>query len=171
MLLKKLNPSDVSTLQPVAKQSFIDAFEAVSHPENFKLYIKNAFNTKTLKEELENSNNSYYLVEVENITIGYFKLREGTAAEFFEDEKAIELQRIYILKEFWNKGYGKKILEFIEDYALQNGFHWLFLLVWFENHGAIKFYEREGYEHFAMKDFQFGDEVHHDKVFRKKLKY
>ncbi len=166
----KLNPKDVKELLFVAKNSFIDAFEAVSDPTNFQLYIKNAFSLSTLQEELENSLNAYYFIKVGKEKIGYFKLRKGTSAEFFEKENAIELQRIYLLKEFWNKGYGKKVILHCEQLAMEEGYDWIFLLVWFENHGAIKFYEKNGYEMFARKHFQFGDEVHNDYVFRKKLK-
>ena len=41
---------------------------------------------------------------------------------------------------------------------------------WSENHGAIRFYEREGWEKFAQKDFQFGNEIHVDPVFKKRIK-
>ena len=89
--------------------------------------------------------------------------------EFFPNNKALELQRIYLLAPYWNKGYGTFFLDFCEQYGRERGFEWIWLVVWVENHSAIRFYERQGWEKFAQKDFQFGDEVHHDPVLKKKL--
>jgi diamine N-acetyltransferase len=174
--LERINENQLKVLLPVAKQSFIDAFEKDSNPENFKLYVAKAFTEEVMLEELQHPESIFYALNVENtentegpLMTGYVKLRWDRSNEFFPTEKAIELQRLYLLAQYWNKGYGKILLDFSENYAREHGFEWIYLVVWLENHGAIRFYERNGWEKFARKDFMFGDEVHHDWVLRKRL--
>jgi diamine N-acetyltransferase len=173
MALIRCDETHLSTLLPVAKQSFIEAFEKDSNPENFKLYVAKAFTEEVMLEELQHPDSVFYALNTENTEgvemTGYVKLRWDRSEEFFPNEKAIELQRIYLLAQFWNKGYGKILLEFSENYAREHDFEWIYLVVWLENHGAIRFYERNGWEKFARKDFMFGEEVHHDWVLRKRM--
>ena len=161
----------LAELIQVAKQSFYDAFEKNSDPTNFKEYVAKAFEPSAVLEELKHPESVFYFLQTDdNETVGYVKLRWDRSEEFFPTEKALELQRIYLLKKHWNKGFGKILLDFSETYALENSFDWIYLIVWFQNKGAIKFYEREGWAIFGSKDFQFGNEIHHDYALRKKIK-
>ena len=171
MTINPLNESHLALLLPVAKQSFIDAFEAQSDPENFKVYVANAFTEEAVLEELQHSKSVFFSLDTEGGEMtGYVKMRWDRSEEFFPNgEKAVELQRIYLLKEFWNQGLGKTLLDFSENYAREQGFEWIYLVVWLENQGAIRFYERYGWEKFARKNFKFGNEIHHDFVLRKKV--
>jgi diamine N-acetyltransferase len=173
MKIVQCQADDAAELLAVARQSFIDAFEKASNPDNFKAYIAKAFTPSVVAEELAHAASVFYfLKDASGETVGYAKMRWDTSDEFFpsaSDGKALHLQRIYLLEKHWNKGYGRVLLDFCENYARQNDYTWIWLIVWFENHGAIRFYEREGWEKFGHKDFQFGNEIHHDFAFRKKL--
>ncbi len=170
MTIKKCTQKDLTELIQIAKQSFIEAFEKVSNPDSFKTYVETAFQPEILRGELRDKQSVFYfLINDDNETVGYAKMRWDRSDEFFPTDKAIELQRIYFLEKHWNKGYGKVLLEFCENYGRKNGFVWIWLVVWLENHGAIRFYEREGWEKFGRKSFQFGNEIHNDFVLRKRL--
>lgn len=170
MKIIQCTESHLEELIFVAKQSFIDAFEKQTEPSNFQAYMSKAFTTEGVLEELQHPESVFFFLQTdEGETTGYVKLRWDRSEEFFPTEKAIELQRIYLLEAHWNKGLGKTLLDFTESYGREKGFAWIYLIVWFQNHGAIKFYEREGWSIFANKDFPFGNEIHHDFVLRKKL--
>ncbi len=170
MTIIRCDINHLEEYERVARQSFYDAFEKVSHPDNFKLYVSTAFLPEILRGEIEDNKTAIFFLQTETgDTAGYVKLRWDRSDEYFLNQKAIELQRIYLLEQFWNKGYGKALLEFCEKFGKEQGFEWIWLVVWSENHGAIRFYEREGWQQFAIKDFQFGHEVHHDPVLKKKL--
>jgi diamine N-acetyltransferase len=154
----------------VAKQSFIDAFEKQTEPDNFQDYVSKAFEPAAVLAELKHPQSIFFFLQTDDgETAGYLKLRWDRSEEFFPTENAIELQRIYLLEKFWNKGFGKILLDFSESYGREHGFEWIYLIVWFQNNGAIKFYEREGWTIFGNKDFQFGNEIHHDFALRKSL--
>ena len=154
----------------VAKQSFIDAFEKQTEPNNFQEYVHKAFEPSAVLAELQHQESIFFFLQTDDgETAGYLKLRWDRSEEFFPTERATELQRIYLLEKYWNKGLGKILLDFSESYSREQGFEWIYLIVWFKNQGAIKFYEREGWAVFGNKDFQFGNEIHHDYALRKKL--
>ena len=164
------NETHLDEYQFVARQSFIDAFEKASEPESFKLYVETAFLPDVLRGELLDEKIAIYFIKTrDGDTAGYVKLRWDRSEEFFTNEKALELQRIYLLEKYWGKGLGKILLDYCEKYGLEHDFTWIWLVVWSENYGAIRFYEREGWAKFAFKDFQFGNEIHHDPVLRKYL--
>jgi leucyl-tRNA synthetase len=60
-------------------------------------------------------------------------------------DKALEVRRLYIRKEFRGKGYGKFLINFVEEWASSNGFKTLFL----DSHSALKkaieIYQKIGY--------------------------
>lgn len=170
MQILQCNETHLDEYQYVARQSFIDAFEKVSEPESFKLYVETAFLPEILMEDLRSDQIVVYFLRTrDGNTVGYIKLRWDRSDAFFPHEKALELQRIYLLETFWGHGYGKILLDFSENFAREQGFSWIWLVVWSENYGAIRFYERAGWEKFAQKDFQFGNEIHHDPVLRKHI--
>ena len=171
MHIIRCNETHLDEYQMVARQSFIDAFEKVSEPESFKKYTETAFLPDVLRGDLLDAQTAIYLLKMrDGETAGYVKLRWDRSEEFFPNEKAIELQRIYLLESYWGKGLGKILLDYCEKYGKEHDFTWIWLVVWSENYDAIRFYEREGWEKFAQKDFQFGNEIHHDPVFRKYLR-
>ncbi len=166
----KCDASHRDELLAIAKQSFIEAFEKSSNPENFKLYVAQAFDPSVVAEELAHPETVFFILRnAEKENVGYIKMRWDRGAEFFQNEQSIELQRIYVLEKYWYQGYGKVLLDYAETYATHNNYSWIYLVVWFQNDVAIRFYERNDWQQFAKKDFQFGNEIHHDIVMKKQI--
>ena len=154
------------TLAAVGKQTFRDAFEEQTDAENFNLYLSTAFEKEVLLEEINDPKQFFWLVETpEGQVMGYIKLRSDRGEEYYpEGVKALEIQRIYLLKEFWNKGYGADLLGFCLQFAKKEGFSDVFLVVWYKNTAAQRFYLRHGFEEIGRKNFQFGNIIHNDPV-------
>lgn len=167
----KCNATHLDELLTLAKQTFIDAFEKVSDPDNFKLYVAQTFTPSVLAEELAHPESIFFIIRnAENENVGYIKMRWDRGKEFFPHDESVELQRIYVLEKYWHKGYGKALMEYAEHYASKRDhIKWIYLVVWFKNESAIKFYENRYWKQCGTKDFQFGNEIHHDVVMRKNI--
>jgi ribosomal protein S18 acetylase RimI-like enzyme len=159
--------NDWEICQKIARQTFFETYEKGTDAKDLEKYMTENFSTDAIKEELTSSSCAVFMLKDKAI-VGYIKLRWDTTHELL-DANAIELQRIYVLNEYQGKGYGKMLIEHAEQYARNHGFEWIWLCVWYENHGAIRFYERSGWEKFGDKQFKFGDHVYLDPVLRKKL--
>lgn len=158
---------DWEMYQGLTRKTFFETYEKGTPPDDLKKYMEENFSTEAIKNELTTDPCVVFILK-ENEPIGYIKLRWDTTHGSL-DGKTIELQRIYIVKEQYGKGYGKNLIEHAEQYAYDHGFDWIWLCVWYENAGAIRFYERSGWEKFGDKQFKFGDHVYLDPVFRKRV--
>ena len=56
-----------------------------------------------------------------------------------------ELISIYVFPQYFNQGYGKKLLEFVVGKLCKRGYDNIYLWVLEENQRARRFYERNGF--------------------------
>jgi ribosomal protein S18 acetylase RimI-like enzyme len=169
MEMIKATIEDLLVYQSVARETFYDAYVKDTDPSDLEKYMSEHFTDEIVSEELNDPHSiAFFLKNADGNIVGYIKLRWNTTHELLTG-RSIELQRIYVLKEFYNKGYGKILIDYAEQYGRQHGFEWIWLCVWGENQGAIRFYERAGWKKFGMTKFKFGDTVYDDPVFKKRL--
>lgn len=153
---------DLNDLIEISRITFIDAFEKDNNPIDFKNYMNKAFGVENIKEELLNPNTQIYFSNLEKDRVGYFKLNEGDAqTERFED-KAVELERIYVLQCFQGKQIGKEMLYRAIEIAKAKKASFLWLGVWEKNKEAIKFYERYGFKKFMTHPYYIGNDKQTD---------
>lgn len=63
-----------------------------------------------------------------------------------KDKKgAFEVWRIYIMKDYQNKGLGTHLLKFAEQYAKECDYKESVIWAFKENHNAVSFYKKHGY--------------------------
>lgn len=79
---------------------------------------------------------NHFLVKYDGICAGTFRCK-------YINKDEIKVQRFCFLKEFRNKGIGKKALNYIENYYSKKGINTINLDSKFE---VYKFYEKCGYE-------------------------
>jgi len=158
---KKCTIQDLDVLIKISKQTFVDAFEKYNHPDDFKMYMDAAFNKEKIQEELEHPYSEFYFVVLDALRAGYFKLNTGSAQnEVFSN--AMELERIYIFKEFQSQGIGAKVLNRVIEMARLKDYEYLWLGVWEHNKKAIQFYKRHDFFKFDSHPFYLGKDLQTD---------
>lgn len=169
MDIVKCTIDEFEPYQVLARQTFIETYEKGTDPGDLDKYIAENFSDEAITQELNSDQCAVFLLkDKDGGLVGYSKLRWDTTHELLEG-RVIEMQRIYVLRQYYGQGYGKTLIGHAEQYGREHGFDWIWLCVWFENHGAIRFYEREGWHKFGDKEFKFGDGIYLDPVFRKKI--
>ncbi|WP_297796806.1 GNAT family N-acetyltransferase [uncultured Eudoraea sp.] len=158
----KCSISDLDQLIALSRETFIEAFEAVNNPEDFKSYMQKAFSKKQLKRELEDMHMTFYFVTQENEILGYFKLNEDVAQTETKDKHAIELERIYVKRAYQGKKIGEWMLNQIKRIAVDQNKSYLWLGVWEKNHNAIRFYEKSGFMKFGRHPYYIGSDKQMD---------
>jgi ribosomal protein S18 acetylase RimI-like enzyme len=162
LVFKKCSVNDLDQLVQISKSTFIDAFEADNNPDDFKVYIDFAFNKSKLTEELENPFTTFYFVYADNDLVGYIKLNENDAQSDLKGKDSLELERIYVIREFQGIGLGKLMLQQVKKLASQSIKTFLWLGVWEHNKAAIKFYEINGFSKFGMHPYYIGKDEQMD---------
>lgn len=169
MKIRKLNIDNLETLRNLSIQTFKETFSEVNTEEDMQKYLDENLSIEKLKSELENPNSEFYLAENNDEILGYLKLNFKDAQTEKSEENHFEIERIYVLKAF----LGQKIGQILSDKAIEIGrkknLEYVWLGVWEENHRAIRFYEKNGFEIFGKHDFVLGKDVQTDLLMKMKI--
>lgn len=169
--IKKCIFSDLQTLREISHNTYKDSFISISGEEIMKSYLKTAFNAKTLQSELANPYSEFYFLYYNNSLAGYFKINEFTAQTDIFDSKSLEIQRLYINKEYQHMGFGKYLMDNITDIAVAKNKLYIWLGVWEKNANAIAFYEKNGFCKFSKHVFYMGADAQTDYIMKKNIAY
>ena len=162
--------NDIDQLQKIGRQTFFETFSAGNTEENMNKYLKEGFSIEKLTAELNNKNAEFYFAELDNNIVGYLKLNFGPSQTELKDDKALEIERIYVLKEFHGKKVGQILYEKAIQIARQANADYVWLGVWEENPRAIHFYKKNGFVEFDRHIFKLGNDEQTDIMMRLQLK-
>jgi hypothetical protein len=169
MQIRKLNIQDLENLQKISITTFRETFEEVNTEEDMQKYLEENLSLERLKSELENPNSKFYFAENENEILGYLKLNFNDAQTENQGNEALEIERIYVLKEFFPLKIGQFLFEKSIEIAKEKNINFIWLGVWEKNKRAIRFYEKNGFEIFGKHDFVLGEDVQTDLLMRLKI--
>ena len=113
--------------------------------------------------------NYFFFAKTEGEVAGYIKLSISEPGYGIKDALALEIARIYVLKDKIGSGIGKALLEFAFSFAKNNNRNIIWLGVWENNHRAINFYKRYGFEKFDEHIFMVGNDAQTDWLMKKDL--
>ena len=162
ILLKKASIEDLAELQLLSRETFFEAFAAQNTAENMAHYLAEGFSLEKLDAELHNPESEFYFALNGEEIIGYLKVNIGQAQTELQDHKALEIERIYVLKAFHGQRVGQLLLKKAIELAKQKEATYLWLGVWEENPRAIRFYEKNGFVPFGSHLFKMGNEAQRD---------
>lgn len=168
--IKKATSSDVQELHEISTQTFSETFSAVNSEENIKKYLEEELSEKKLASELGNDNSEFYFALLNDKVIGYLKLNFGEAQTELKENKGVEIERIYVLKEYLGKKAGQILYEKAIQRAAEKHADYIWLGVWEENERAISFYRKNGFIQFDKHIFMLGDDKQTDIMMKLELK-
>jgi len=134
-----------------------------------KSYLDEGFSVEKLTSELNNKNSEFYFAKLGDKIIGYLKLNFGESQTEFKDNRSLEIERIYVTKEFHGKSVGQGLYDKAIQVAKQKNFQYVWLGVWEENPRAISFYKKNGFVEFDKHIFKLGNDEQTDIMMKLKL--
>jgi ribosomal protein S18 acetylase RimI-like enzyme len=167
--IKQVAINDIDILQKIGKQTFFETFSAGNTAENMKQYLEEGFSIEKLTTELNDHNAEFYFATLEGIVVGYLKINFGQSQTELKDEKAIEIERIYVLKDYHGKSVGQMLYEKAIQISRQKSADYIWLGVWEENPRAIRFYKKNGFIEFDKHIFKLGNDEQTDIMMKLKL--
>src|SRR6478672_9665578 len=142
ILIKKVTFDDLYLLQGISLQTFSETFASSNTEENMNSYLEESLSIDQLTAELNDDNSAFYFaVEGEHV-VGYLKVNFGVAQTELKGEKSLEIERIYVLKEFHGKGVAQLLYDKAIAIAQAKHADYVWLGVWEENPRAIRFYQK-----------------------------
>lgn len=168
--ISKVTSADISQLHAISRQTFDETFADHNTADDMQKYLDNNLSTNKLTNELIDPNSEFYFALVNNKVIGYLKINHGQAQTELKDKSSLEIERIYVLKDFHGKRVGQVLYNKAIDIATQTNAEYVWLGVWEKNPRAINFYKKNGFVEFDKHIFKLGNDEQTDIMMRLKLK-
>lgn len=166
----KVELNDIEKLQKIGRETFFETFSESNSEENVQKYLDESFSIEKLASELTDKNSEFYFALLDEEVIGYLKVNFGDSQTELKDNKALEIERIYVSKEFHGKNVGQLLYEKAIEVAKEKNVDYVWLGVWEENPRAISFYKKNGFVEFDKHIFKLGNDEQIDIMMKLYLK-
>lgn len=169
LIIKEATRKDAELIADMSRQTFYDTFAADNREEDMDQFLDEVFTKKELIKEVGAKNNIFLLAYVDEQPAGYVRMREFNNPPSLGDVVAMEIARIYVVKEFIGTGVGAALMQRCIDISKELQKELIWLGVWERNYRAITFYQKWGFEKFDETEFILGNDVQTDWLMKKKL--
>lgn len=150
----KAKAEDFQLLADIGKVSFIESHGNSASPEVIDSYVNAKYNYDLFKQELNEPQNIYHIIYYNKQPAGYSKIILNSQHSNIQIESITKLERLYLLKEFYNLKIGFQLFDFNIEFSKQNNQKGIWLFVWKENQRAVSFYKKNGFEIIGSYDFK-----------------
>lgn len=143
--------NDVDCLSEFACRTYVDAFGHSFQPEDLQTHLDTHLSPESFKRILERD--TVLIVEMNHHLVGFCQFGLATGyTEAGQDSEGL-IERMYVGKEYQNQGVGSLLMKVVLDQMRQEKVTRVFLDVWEHNPGAIRFYQRFGFEVIGRQKF------------------
>jgi diamine N-acetyltransferase len=146
MAIKTAGVSDSVTISYLGRKTFTETFAHLFDADELNDYLDHTFNIPKLEKSLLKSRNMYGILYHSDNPIGYFKLKKGLDHNNAANEASIQLQKIYLLRDFLDLKLGKAMLEYILQVQEVRYCKTIWLVVLSTNSRAVQFYLHNGFK-------------------------
>lgn len=153
MNTRKAILNDADCLSEFACRTYVDAFGHSFQTEDLQTHLDTHLSPESFKRILERD--TVLIVEMNHHLVGFCQF--GQATGHFEDGQDSEgyIERLYVGKEYQNQGVGSLLMKAVLDQMQQDKVTRVYLDVWERNPGAIRFYQRFGFEVIGRQNLRF----------------
>ncbi len=153
----KATEKDFHLISEIAKQSFVESHGNSAGQEDIDIYITGKYNKDVIKEELSDAKNIYHIIYHNNQAAGYSKIILNTPYPNSPLKNIAKLERLYLLKEFYDLQLGFKLFQCNVELVKTNQQMGIWLFVWKENQRAVDFYNGAGFHIIGTHDFPISE--------------
>lgn len=141
-MIRKAQIQDIETICRLLEQ--VLKVHHAGRPDLFRESGKK-YDEKALQEMLQCPENPIFVYEEGGAVLGYIMCQEhAISGSALKSVKTLYIDDLCVEEKARGKGVGKKLFQFVKDYAQENGFYNITLHVWEGNLGAKQFYESLG---------------------------
>lgn len=168
--IRKVEPNEAEILREIGIRTFYETFAEFNSEEDMADYLATSFSLEKVSDELKNKSSEFYFALLNEEIIGYLKINFSEAQTELKAQNALEIERIYVLKEFHGKKVGQILYEKVIQIAKKMNVDYVWLGVWEKNPRAISFYKKNGFVEFDTHVFKLGNDIQTDIMMKMVLK-
>lgn len=155
--IQKSSPADAPLLVGLGTKTFLESHGHCTSATDVQTYLDAQYSLSTLEAELSNEENIFHTILFENKAVGYSKIIFNRPHPLIKNTAVTKLERLYILREFYDLKLGKTLFEFNVELSKAANQIGMWLFTWKENHRAIRFYQKAGFEIIGSADFKISE--------------
>jgi GNAT superfamily N-acetyltransferase len=153
--LRKCTLEDIPTLREVALQSYQEHYLYLWTEDQYALwYMDMSFSEQSLLRQMNDPHATFYFVLTNSEIAGFLKTNANKTFGDTPEENSLELERLYLVKKFTNKGVGRKAVQLIIDKAKKDHLETVWLKS-MESSKAVQFYENLGFQIITTEKLPF----------------
>ena len=165
--IEKSQKSDCKPITEFITKAWNETYKGIINDE----FLEGMKNTEERRytNAINNYNdktNMQYIIKDNNRIIGFLKLSKTDNNE--EENDCLELQSLYVLKEFQKNNLGKKLINKAFEEAKKMGYKEL-IVGCLEGNDSNGFYKKMGGEFIKKREFKLQNQTLYENVYRYKL--
>jgi ribosomal protein S18 acetylase RimI-like enzyme len=153
----KATTEDANLLANIGRTSWVEAHGRSASADHIDYYVAKKYTEGAILEELKKTSNWYSLIYSDERPAGYSNIIFNATDPNITAPHVAELDRLYLLREFYDRKLGWELLQFNIELAKKNAQNGIWLYVWKGNERAIAFYSKAGFNIVGSHDFQISD--------------
>ena len=155
--IEKATTDNSALLADIGRITFIESHGHSAPAADIHAYVAAKYTQAILQQELSDSKNIYHILYYAQQPAGYSKIIFHSPHPGMPHQNITKLERIYLLKEFYQLKLGYELLRFNVDLSKKNNEAGMWLYVWKENHRAVNFYTKAGFRITGSYDFKLSE--------------
>ena len=160
IIIKEAEIHEAQFISLLGRVTFNETFgHHFTELQELRDYLSTTFSVKKISNSLSKKDNIFWIAYVDDLPVGYAKLKLNSTTPFIQEDRICQLQKIYVLKDFLSLKIGFRLQEQMIEKAQNLHFDYIWLSVLKENQRALSFYQRTGYSVIGQHDFKIGSQV------------
>ena len=165
--LRRAHAVDAPALAEIGARTFVETFGHLYAAEDLAEFLATAYSLEKTRADLANPAAAAWLVEANGQVIGHAQCGSCDLPHPDVTAQCRELKRFYLVRTAQSGGIGGRLFRVCLDWMLEDGPRDLWIGVWSENHGALRFYGRQGFDKVGEYGFQVGTTTDHEFILRR----
>lgn len=144
----------------VGKEAFNDTFGPLFvNKQELKEYLDHTYAISKIAHSITKESNVFYLAVAGEQPVGFVKLKVNSLHPQIQSLSQLELQKIYVLKEFHGSGAGAGLMKAALELTKLEQVEHLWLDTHVDNARGIRFYEKHGFKISGRHYFTIGTQM------------
>jgi ribosomal protein S18 acetylase RimI-like enzyme len=163
--IRRAGAADAATVADMGARTFAAAFGHLYPSADLSAFLAEVHDQDKVAGEIADPETAVWLAERGGRAVGYAVAGACGLPHPEATPTCGELKRIYVEPGLQGEGVGQALFDAAMAWLEQDGPRRLWISVWSENHGAQRFYERQGFRKVGECQFPVGASRDHEFIF------
>lgn len=160
--ITKAVEKDIATIADIGKISVGEAHRDSCSAKDLNGFLEQHYNYTAIKDEIATTANIYHLISYDGKPAGFSKIILNEVHPNINKQQVTKLDRIYLLKEFFDLKLGCELLKFNIELSKKNNQSGMWLFTWVGNTRAVNFYLKAGFKIIGSHKFKVSETHYND---------